>query len=122
MAAGPMRCFILGFAIGVWWLQRQSALPQADLLWSCSMAGVAALAASVAIAIHRRSGGREPIGLRIAGSALCIVAGSAAGFLHAASSAERRMADELPARWEGQDIQLIGVVRGLPAVNQSDRS
>ncbi|MBK8741107.1 MAG: ComEC family competence protein [Betaproteobacteria bacterium] len=53
---------------------------------------------------------------------LCVAAGATAGFLYAAIAAERRLADELPARWEGQDIRVAGIVRGLPAVNHSDRS
>jgi competence protein ComEC len=53
---------------------------------------------------------------------LCVAAGATAGFLYAASAAERRLADELPARWEGHDLRIAGIVSGLPAVNQSDRS
>jgi len=29
-------------------------------------------------------------------------------------AAERRMADELPARWEGEEIKVTGIVSGFP--------
>ena len=42
----------------------------------------------------------------------------AAGFMWAASAAHVRLADALPAAWEGRDIQVIGVVASLPHNNE----
>ena len=36
------------------------------------------------------------------------------GFSYAAWRADIRLADELPAAWEGRDIEVVGVVAGLP--------
>ena len=117
-----MRTFILGFALGVWLLQVQPALPEAPLRW----AGVLAMSLMLAVAAAVRRNGRASATrsrLRDAFVRIgCVAAGATAGFLYAAIAAERRLADELPVRWEGQDIRVAGIVSGLPAVNQSDRS
>ena len=117
-----MRTLILGFALGVWLLQAQPALPEAASRWTCAL--LAGLMLAVGAAIWRNARARAarsfwsvPL-IRL----LCLAAGAISGFLYAALAAERRLADELPARWEGQDIRVAGIVSGLPAVNQSDRS
>ncbi len=37
-----------------------------------------------------------------------------AGFFYAATRAQLRMDDALPPAWEGRDVQLVGVIAGLP--------
>ena len=117
-----MRTFILAFSCGVWWLQAQPELPDAA---ACRAAGAIAGLAAIAlasIAMVRRGRGPRPRWQRAMGFALRAVAGAVLGFVYAASFAAYRLADELPPRWEGQDLQVTGIVSGLPAVNQSDRS
>ena len=115
-----MRIAILGFALGVWLLQRQTALPQAGTQWILLAAAATSLFA-VILCGHGRSLARRAW-LRQIALLANLAFGAAAGFLYAGIFAERRMADELPARWEGEDIKLIGIVSGLPTINLSDRS
>ncbi|MCS0465575.1 DUF4131 domain-containing protein, partial [Burkholderia mallei] len=45
----------------------------------------------------------------------CCCAAALAGFGYAAARAQWRLADTLPAQWEGRDIVVTGAVRGLPS-------
>ncbi|MBS4097204.1 MAG: DNA internalization-related competence protein ComEC/Rec2 [Sulfuricella sp.] len=94
-----MRSNILAFAAGIWLLQQQAALP--GVLWwlAVPLWGWGA---------YRLRGG---LGRRLAMVALWAVS----GFLWAATFAHLRLADELPRRWEGEDIRVVGVVAALPA-------
>ena len=117
-----MRSFIAGFAAGVLLLQTQSSLPAVEPLRIGAAIGAALLAVAASIHLWRRPHG-FPKKFRAAFVALsCIAAGIALGFTYAATLAERRLADELPTQWEGVDVKLAGIVSGLPATNQSDRS
>src|SRR5512140_3495601 len=117
-----MRCLILGFACGVGLLQLQPALPTRHLQFACAAALI--LCAIAALLLSRWKPGRA--GSNFVGRGvrwtLAFACGVAAGFLYASVTAERRMADELPARFEGVDIAIAGIVSGLPTLNQSDRS
>ena len=97
-----MRLAIIAFALGVWLLQRQGALPGAATL-------VAAAAAALAVLAGVRWLPRQ--GARIW---LAVPAVAAIGFVYAAVFAHARMADRLDPRWEGQDLVLTGVVAALP--------
>ncbi|HEX7271160.1 MAG TPA: DNA internalization-related competence protein ComEC/Rec2 [Casimicrobiaceae bacterium] len=110
-----MRCALLAFALGVLALQQQPELP--PLAWSAAIA-VALLLALAGVFLSRNGGLRRPVARAIA---LCatIAAACLAGFFYAAWRAELRLADELPAAWEGRDLELIGVVDELPQT--SDR-
>lgn len=117
-----MRCFILGFACGIGLLQWQPALPARDFQIAC--AALALVSALVALLLSRwnpdrRLGRTLRRALRLA---LACASGAAIGFVYADVAAERRMADELPPRFEGVDIAITGIVSGLPTVNPSDRS
>ncbi len=94
-----MRLNILAFAAGVIALQMQPELP---LAWSWALAGLL-LALP---AFHWR--GSWPA--RLIGILACL----ALGFAWAAWRAEIRLADALPAAWEGRDIEVVGVVATLP--------
>lgn len=87
-----MTAAALAFTAGVLLLQQQAALPAA--LW------LAALPACAALAAWRR--------------ALVVPAAFVAGFLWAAGGAHLRLADRLAPGLEGVDVDVAGVVSGLP--------
>src|SRR5258708_29657859 len=97
-----MRSLVLAFVLGTLVLQHASELPQAALL----PAAAAALLALVVI----------PVRLRTARFACLVVAGALAGVGAAAWRAEARLAEALPVAWEGEDLELAGIVAGLPQV------
>jgi len=88
-----MTAGVLAFVAGVLLLQLQGALPAAAWLWG--------LPACLALGAWRP-------GLRLA-------AAFAAGFLWAAGWAQLRMGDRLAPGLEGRELQVTGVVSGLPA-------
>lgn len=91
--------FAVFFALGVWLLQQQAALP--NLGWSgllMPLAGLFLLARP-----HRLS---RP--------ALLAALACGCGFFYAAFVAQQRLAIELPAHWQGRDIAVVGVVAELP--------
>src|SRR3972149_3421890 len=98
-----MRLNIVFFALGVWLLQQQAELPG----WN----GVWALGAVTLVALPLR-GWHGPAGLarQVLVKGLCF----GLGFYWAALLADIRLADALPAEWEGRDIQIAGVVASLP--------
>lgn len=92
------------FGAGAWWLQQQATLP--------AFGGAFAVAAVAAVAVvWSRSTTRA---LRCAGAVLAVLACAAAGFYWAAGQAWWRLADRLPATWEGRDVRVEGVVAALP--------
>jgi competence protein ComEC len=93
-----MRLFILAFAAGVLMLQMQPELPDWRL-WAVT-GGLLILPAW--------RWPRWPTGL------LAIVGCCALGFAWAGWRADLRLADHLPAAWEGRDIEVHGVIAGLP--------
>ncbi|WP_265949758.1 ComEC/Rec2 family competence protein [Dechloromonas sp. A34] len=93
-----MRLNILAFATGVLLLQMQPELPG---VWLWAVAGGALLLPRL------RWSGWPARGL-------AIVACCSLGFAWAGWRAEIRLADQLPAAWEGRDIEVIGVIAGLP--------
>lgn len=88
---------IILFACGAWLLQQQALLP--PLAWGLALPVIAALAW-----VTRNFARRSLIGL------LCLMT----GFAWAALFAHVRLADELPAEWEGRDVQIEGVIARLP--------
>jgi len=95
-----MRLFALGFVAGTAWLQQAAVLPETRL---AGLAVAALLAARLAPAWAR--------------ALLVVSAGLVAGHDHAAWRAGLRLADELPAAWEGRDIAIEAVVADLPRVS-----
>lgn len=98
-----MRLGILCFVAGAWWLQQQPALPDTASAWAMGALGLAA-------AVIRPAGAAA----RLARGALVNAGCLALGFSWAAWCAQQRLADALPAVWEGRDIAIIGVVAALP--------
>ncbi len=94
-----MRLNILAFAAGVIVLQMQPELPP---VWPWALAGLVLGGPALYWA------GRQPA--RIPALLSCLLLGFAWG----AWRADIRLADELPAAWEGRDIQVVGVVAALP--------
>ena len=103
-----MRIFVLAFAGGIWLLQQQAVLPAVPWLAALGAGALLMLAwlarlKKSALAIRRLF---VPTALLAAGAAL--------GFVWAVGFAHLRLAHELPAASEGRDIELSGVVAGLP--------
>jgi competence protein ComEC len=96
-----MRIKILCFAGGVGLLQMQERLP--DEYVPLALLGGGAL-------LLWRLGRRR----HWLAQALVLLACAGLGFGWAAWLAQQRLADQLPAAWEGQDIQVVGVVAALP--------
>ncbi|MGI9047575.1 MAG: DNA internalization-related competence protein ComEC/Rec2 [Burkholderiales bacterium] len=103
-----MRGNILSFVLGVLLLQQHGELP--DLWPAVSLAPLAFLVwwLKTADAAAPKAVRRMLLGAFF----------MAAGFFWAALLAEVRLADNLPAAWEGRDIALIGVIAGLPQENE----
>jgi competence protein ComEC len=104
-----MRVHILVFAIGVALLQQQAVLPA--IAWAWALLPGAACAFLI---LRSRS-----VIMTVFGRILLAGVLLGAGFLWAAAFAQWRLDDALPHEWEGQDIQLIGVVADLPQVSQA---
>ncbi|MGH8630501.1 MAG: ComEC/Rec2 family competence protein, partial [Burkholderiales bacterium] len=91
----------VAFVLGCWWLQQQPVLP--------SLAGAAAVVPLALLAVVLRRSGHG------FGAGLCVaVALAVAGFHWAALSAQWKLASELPAHWEGRDIEVEGVIAEMP--------
>ena len=99
-----MRLFAAAFLCGVIALQSAPALPDRD--WA--VPGILLL---VAAALLRDR--------RIARGLVVLVAAIACGYGYAAWRAEIRLADALPFSREGVDIEVAGIVSGLPQPGES---
>ena len=101
-----MRLAALAFVIGTLMLQHASELPE----WRAGLASVAAMLAACLL--------RDGQGWRraFARSTLIVLSGALAGYGWSAWRAEARLADALPHEWEGRDVQVRGIVAGLPQV------
>lgn len=93
-----MRLNILAFASGVIYLQMQAALP---VWWPWALGGGVLLLPRL-FKPHAVTRG------------LAILACFALGLAWASWRAEIRLADQLAVDWEGRDIEIVGVVAGLP--------
>src|SRR5687768_12598374 len=99
-----MRLYILCFAAGVWCLQVQAQLPVPRTYWLVPPLAVLALLLWAP----------RPLVPRVARRTLAALCCAFCGFVWAAWFAQYRLADALPAEWEGRDIQLSGVVATMP--------
>src|SRR6476660_6357226 len=88
-----MTCALLAFAAGVVLLQMQAALP--PLAWALLLLPLAVIGARYRFVLP--------------------VLTIAAGFFWAAYCAELRMGEWLAPQREGRDVEVVGVVSGLPA-------
>ncbi len=85
---------LLAFVFGAWVLQQQAVLPH--LIWALALI-------PLIILCYRRPS-----------FWLLVPVAAFAGFFWAAAFAQYRLADLLPRSWEGQNIQVVGVVASLP--------
>ena len=97
-----MKTAILSFAAGILLCQLQASLPDAWVLALVGLAGVV-----LAVLCFRMP--RATVRL-----ALSVAAGLLLGLCWSGTYARWQLADELPQAWEGRDLDVIGVVRGLP--------
>jgi competence protein ComEC len=94
-----MRSAILAFAVGIAWLQWQAVLPQPAAL--AALAGLGG-----ALAVPRWWWSRA--------QAAAVIGAFLIGVSWAGWRAHERLADELAQGNEGRDVELVGVVAGLP--------
>jgi competence protein ComEC len=99
-----MRSAILGFVIGVLWLQNQAALPSPALSW------LLLILPPVSGWLLLRMVSTYPR-VRLVVLAGC---GTIVGIAWGALFAQHYLAQELPPRWEGRDITLVGTIDSLP--------
>jgi competence protein ComEC len=100
-----MRLAIVAFALGIWLLQQQGALPG----WTTVLALVAAFGCA---AVARRALVRR--GRLAVPAAALVLASAGLGFAWAAAAAKLALADRLAPEYEGRDVTLTGVVASLP--------
>jgi competence protein ComEC len=98
---------IVWFVLGVICLQQQAVLP--SFFWTYLLPPAAA-----SYFLLGEGGRAARLFKGVYGAGLCI----GAGFLWAALIGHVRLADRLPAEWEGRDIEVIGVVASLPQHNE----
>jgi len=94
--------FSLFFALGVWLLQQQAALPPPAWAWGAALPGVALFFPRT----RRWQRATRRVALALLACAL--------GFFYAAFCAQQRLSDTLPEAWQGVDIAVTGVVAELP--------
>jgi competence protein ComEC len=95
-----MRLFILAFVAGDFVLQRQAELPGTEF----ALLGIAALLALRLVPPER---GRSR-------AVLALACGALLGFGYSAWRAQWRLEDALPLAGEGEDVEVVGLVAGLP--------
>ena len=100
-----MVVFAIFFALGVWLLQQQAALP--DFFWAWLL--LIFPFALFLFRLHRNNLLARSIRIPLLAAFACGL-----GFYHAAWQAEQRLAVGLPEEWQGRGIEVIGVVAELP--------
>lgn len=95
------------FVLGAWGLQQMPVLP--SLYWLIALIPLAFISYQ-----FRRDLQLKSSHLKLLGQTSLALLALGAGFMWAAVFAHIRLADELPKQWEGQSIQIIGVVASLP--------
>jgi len=100
-----MVVFTIFFALGVWLLQQQAALP--DFAWAWLML----ISPLTFYPFYFR---RSNLLVRSIYILLLAALACGSGFYHAAWQAEQRLAVSLPDEWQGRDIEVIGVIAELP--------
>jgi competence protein ComEC len=101
-----MRLTLIAFCLGVWLLQQQAVLPPVRWLWLLPL-----LLSVLWLPTFSR-----PI-LEFMRRLGVVVLCAALGFAWAAWRADARLAERLPAHWQGVDVELVGVIAELPHAN-----
>lgn len=127
-----MRTLLCGFALGVCWLQQSADLPKPDvlvawLIFACLSYGAAFTLQKKCRALYGWLRCRMPRLAQRATSVrlfelsaliLVFIATLVVGYSFAAWRAAERLAYSLPIQFEQQDLQITGVIVGLPTVQQ----
>jgi competence protein ComEC len=100
-----MVVFAIFFALGVWLLQQQAALPDFVWAWLLLISPFAVFPSR----LHRSNPLTRSIHFLLLTACACGL-----GFYHAAWQAEQRLAVSLADEWQGRDIEVVGVVAELP--------
>ncbi len=103
----PLSASFAAFVIGVGLLQTSASLPVHALLFLIIASGI-----WLTYLIQTKNRPSNILFL------LLLLAALLCGYGYAAQRAVIRMADELPAMWEGKDIQIIGIIDELPTVSE----
>src|SRR5450631_711824 len=106
-----MRGLLLAFSLGVVMLQQRASLPSP---WHAVYALLPVLLALGCAVYSSRAGGAPSRIARAAALLIAALSVGMAGFFYAGWRADTRLADALPSAWEGQDIELVGIVDDLP--------
>src|SRR3989338_3198951 len=99
-----MVVFAIFFALGVWLLQQQAALPGFAWVWLLLLPFT-----FFPFLLRSKKLLARSIHILLLAAFTC-----GAGFYHAAWQAEQRLAVSLPGEWQGRDIEVIGVGAVLP--------
>lgn len=93
---------VLAFALGVIWVQLLAALPESSTYWAMATGLVALL-----LGYRACQNPRVKLGLSLA---VCLLLGCSWALLRA----ELRLSEHLSSSWEGRDVEVQGVITGLP--------
>ncbi len=100
---------LAAFVAGVFLLQQQAALPARSALAAFGLAAVAF------IALALRAWRQPHDSRRLLAAPVLLAAACAAGFAYAGWRAQQQLALALSPADEGSDVEVVGVVAGLPA-------
>ena len=100
---------LAAFVAGVFLLQRQGELPARIALLALALAAGAFGALALRARLQREAGAQWPA------AAVLLVAAAAAGFAYAGWRAHDRLDVALSPADEGKDVEIVGIVAGLPA-------
>ncbi len=106
-----MVSFAIFFALGVWLPQQQAMLPDMGWAWLPVLPALALLLNST-----------QAKWLRMFRYLLVACLAGSLGFFYAAFMAQHRLAENLPAEWQGKDIEVAGVVAELPHRHERGQS
>lgn len=106
--------FALAFVFGAWGLQQMAALP--DLHWAFSL-----LAFLPGFCLLLKACAIDSAWAKLASLFTLILLGVLAGFFWSAVMAQHRLSQFLPGEWEGQDIQVVGVIASMPQAMERDQ-
>lgn len=106
--------FAIGFVLGAWLLQQQSALPSVYVY--SAILPMAFLAFRVAHSQYFLK--LNPPNIQYLQRLSVLICAALLGFYWAAGFASLRLSDELPKQWQQKNIELIGVISTLPEATE----
>ena len=101
-----MAIFSTSFALGIWLLQQQATLLALAWAWLPALFSPALLLP------------RHTLWQRITRLALLAIFACSSGFFYATFIAQQRLSHTLPAEWQGENIEVVGVVAELPSQHE----